>query len=291
MQKNQEKLAYLYLLLTFSLWGSLYVVGKFALGKLPVFTVSLLRYLIAVIVLFSIIYIKKLGRIQKKDYRYVAVVGFAGYFLSLGAQLIGTKLAGASMASLVNSMNPVFITIAAAIMLKEKLTVKKAAGIFLSLAGVYIIVGSNAQGQIAGIFISLGSVVLWSIVSVYVRKISQKYSPLLITAYGMLVAVFCNIPVAAAEIALGQSVHADKSALLALLYMGIFCTGFAHLLWNQSLSMTEAGICSAFYPIQPLVSVILGIVFLHETITASFLIGCIVIVAGVLVCIVNVRRF
>ena len=87
-----------------------------------------------------------------------------------------------------------------------------------------------------------------------------------------------------------QEVVIDGNALLALLYMGIFCTGMAHLLWNQSLSMIEASICSAFYPIQPLVSVILGIIFLHENITTSFLVGCVIIVIGVLVCILNIQK-
>lgn len=289
MQNSKTGMAYVYLLLTFSLWGSLYVVSKFVLGMLPVFMVSFVRYLIAVIVLFIIIHVKKLGKIEKEDYKYILLIGFGGYFLSLGAQLIGTKLAGASMASLVNSMNPVFIALAASVILKEKFTVKKAIGIFLSLVGVYIILGGNAEGQTEGIVISLGSVVLWSIVSVYVRKISQKYPPILITAYGMLVAVICNIPVVAGEIISGQEVSVDGKALLALLYMGIFCTGIAHLLWNQSLSMVEAGTCSAFYPIQPLVSVILGILFLHENITTSFVIGCVIIIIGVLVCILNIN--
>lgn len=288
MLKNKKKLVYAYLLMTFSLWGSLYVVSKFVLNKIPVFTVSFIRYLIAVIFLFSIIHFKKTGKIQREDYKYIIIVGFMGYFVSLGVQLIGTKISGASMASLINSMNPVFITLAATVILKEKLTLKKAVSIILSLIGVYIIVGGNVEGQTAGIFLSLGSVVLWSVVSVYVRKISQKYPPLLITAYGMLVAVVCNFPVSVCEIITGQAVSFDKSAVFALVYMGIFCTGIAHLLWNQSLSMMEAGVCSAFYPIQPLVSVVLGIIFLHEKITVSFLVGCIFIVCGVLLCILRI---
>ena len=181
----------------------------------------------------------------------------------------------------------VTVLLAASVILKEKFTLKKAIGIVLSLVGVYIVLGGNVEGQTAGIVISLGSVILWSIVSVYVRKISQKYHPLLITAYGMLVAVVCNLSVAVAEVAAGESVSIDARAVVALLYMGIFCTGAAHLLWNESLSMVEAGICSAFYPVQPLVSVILGILFLHENITTSFVIGCVVIVIGVLVCILK----
>ena len=43
--------SYLYLMTTFMLWGSLYVVSQFVLGKIPTFTVAMFRYLIAFIAL------------------------------------------------------------------------------------------------------------------------------------------------------------------------------------------------------------------------------------------------
>lgn len=75
------------------------------LDKLPLFTVACLRYVIAVAVLLTVVHVRKLGKIEKGDWKYVFMVGFLGYFLSLGAQLIGTKLSNASLASLVNSTN------------------------------------------------------------------------------------------------------------------------------------------------------------------------------------------
>lgn len=288
MDRHAKPQAYLYLLGTFSLWGCLYVLSKFVLDRLPVFAVACARYLIAVIVLFAVIHFRKLGKIERADLKYVFIVGFLGYFLSLGAQLMGTKLSNASLASLVNSTNPVFIMVIAAFMLGEKLTVRKIASILLAIVGVYIILGGGAIGdQWAGILLSLFSVVLWSFVSVYMRKITQKYPPILMTAYGMLVAMVCNLPIAAFELASVGQISLDWKAVAALLAMGVFCTGVAHLLWNQSLSMLEASTCSAFYPVQPLVSVILGIFFLHEQVSFQFIIGAILIVVGILVCVVK----
>ena len=48
------KKSYVYLLTTFMLWGSLYVVSQFVLGKIPTFTVAMFRYLIAFIALLAI---------------------------------------------------------------------------------------------------------------------------------------------------------------------------------------------------------------------------------------------
>lgn len=55
MADKRVKMAYLYLLITFCAWGSLYVVSKFVLGKIPVFTVSFLRYIIAGTALYIIL--------------------------------------------------------------------------------------------------------------------------------------------------------------------------------------------------------------------------------------------
>lgn len=40
-------------------------------------------------------------------------MGFIGYFISVDCQLLGTKIAGGSMASLINSLNPVIISVMA----------------------------------------------------------------------------------------------------------------------------------------------------------------------------------
>ena len=101
--------AYVYLLLTFFLWGSLYVVSKFVLGKLPPFTLAFVRFLLAFAAL-SVIDMHPQKKLDRKHYPYVLLIGFGGYFISVGAQLLGTKYAGASVASLLNSMNPVTMT-------------------------------------------------------------------------------------------------------------------------------------------------------------------------------------
>ena len=43
----------------------------------------------------------------------------------------------------------------------------------------------------------------------------------------------------------------------------------------------DASFCSMFYPMQPLVSAILGVLFLHETVTPSFILGALMICGGI----------
>lgn len=286
----KDKKAYLYLIITFTLWGSLYVVSKYVLGKMPTFTISLVRFIVAFMTL-SIIRGRSHVKIEKKDYKYILIIGTIGYFVAVGAQLLGTRYAGASMASLLNSMNPVTMMIFASLFLHEKMTIKKIASTILAIFGVYVILGNQSAGSsLTGILLSLLAVVTWSAVSILVRKMTQKYPSLLITQYGIGVAIVFYLPLSIYEIASGQSITVDPAGVFGLLYMGILCTGAAYLLWNKSLEKLPAGVCSAFYPIQPFVSTLCGVLFLKEQVTASFLIGSAFIVIGVWLSLVSFRR-
>jgi drug/metabolite transporter (DMT)-like permease len=278
-----KKRAYLYLLLTFFGWGSLYVVSKFVLGKIPVITIAFLRYVVAGSVLAIMLKQRKLTKIQKQDYKYIFLIGFLGYFVAIALQLLGTKLSSASLSSLVNSTNPIVIMLLAVVILKEKLTAKKEVCSLLAMVGVYIIVGGAGEGgQTLGVIISTASVIIWSWVSVMVRKITQKYDVLQVTTYGMITAIFCTLPFTVWELSVTPDVNFDTGAILSILYIGLISTAMSHFLWNKSLSMLEAGTCSLFYPLQPLIAVLLGCVFLGESISFNFMLGAVLIIGGVI---------
>ena len=287
--KTQEKFVYLSLFITFFLWGSLYVVSKYVLDRVPPFTVSLLRYAIAFLILFIVIRKKHYRPIDRKDYPSIFLIGFLGYFAALVLQLLGTKYSSASFAALVNSLNPIVIMLMAAFLLHEKLTIQKITGLLLGLAGVYFIIGGvHGSGMMAGIVLSLVSVLLWSYVSIIIRRLGSAYPPLLITAWSMGVALVCTLPVSVVELA-RTPVTWDAGVILSLLYMAVMCTCAAHLLWNESLSRAEAGTCSAFYPVQPLTAAVLGILLLGESVTLSFWLGSALILMGVMLCLIHIR--
>ena len=279
---------YFYLILTFVLWGSNYVVSKYVVGQLPAFTISFLRFFLSFLFL-SLISKKPEKKLERNHLPYVFCIGFGGYFISVGAQLLGTKLAGASMASLLNSLNPVTIAIFGALLLHEALTARKILGILLAIFGVVVIFSNQITGAgPGGILLSLFAVLGWSFVSVLTRKVSKQYDPLYITRIAVGIAAICYLPLAGWEVFSGsypviEVLTQDMSCILSLLYMSILCTGVSYVLWNKSLSQLDASVCSAFYPIQPLVSTLFGILFLQEQVTWRFAAGALLIVAGVLI--------
>ena len=276
---------YLYLLITFFCWGSIYVVSKYALAVMGPVTVSFCRYLVSVVYLYGIL--KWKGghkKIAKEHWPYLLILGGLGYFAAIILQLGGTALLSGSLASLINSLNPVMISILAAVFLKEKITWKNVLSIVVSLIGVYIILGNGSmQINPLGILLSAGAVILWSAASVSIRKISGYYDPVQIALYGMCIALLFNIPAAVLENIFMTQSHPTAVALLSCLFVAVFGTAVAHTCWNKSLQLLSASTCSMFYPLQPLVSAVLGVLLLHEVITWQFVVGAVLICSGIVI--------
>ena len=125
-------------------------------------------------------------KIDPKDWKDFAVVGLAGYFLTIFCIQVGISLTGASMASLINALTPVSVTILAAVMLKETITPIKVVCLILALAGAAVItLGAGTQSETLGIAVVLAAVIFWGMASVYMRRLTAKYPPILVTTYGM----------------------------------------------------------------------------------------------------------
>lgn len=266
---------------TFLLWGSLYIVSKIALRSIPPVTLLALRYLVSIPALFLILKLRgALKPVRREDLGTIAAIGLTGYFASFCLQMLGINRLTGSVSSLLGAMNPIFIPILASIFLKERLTAAKAGCVALSMAGVVMIVGVGGSVDGLGAVLMLGSVFLWSTASIIIRRIAGKYDPMQVAMMAMIVA----LPFTALWAWTEWGTHAvvfTAQSVLAVLYMGLMGTAAAHSLWNLSLSLMDASFCSMFYPMQPLVSAVLGVLLLGERITANFVAGGLVICCGI----------
>lgn len=273
----------------FVLWGSQYVISKIALRTVPPVTLLALRYLVSVPALFIVLRLRHaLTPVKKGDWPILFAIGFTGYFASFCLQMLGINRLTGSVSSLLGAMNPIFIPILAALFLHERITPAKIACVALSMAGVVVIVGVDGTVDASGALLMLASVFLWSTASIIIRRVSGRYDPMQIA----LIAIFCALPFTG-----GWSLIELQSApcsftlesVLAVLYMGVLGTAVTHSLWNYSLRVMDASFCSMFYPMQPLVSSILGVLFLHEAVTPGFVIGALMICCGIVAAVISAK--
>lgn len=269
------------LLSTFVLWGSLYIVSKIALRTIPPVTLLALRYLVSIPALLAILALRgALRRPTRQELRQIAVIGLTGYCASFCLQMLGINALSGSVSSLLGAMNPIFIPVLAALFLKERMTRERVLCVAVSMVGVAAIVGVGGTVSACGVALMLGSVFLWSAASVLIRRLGGRLDPMQVAMTAMLFALPPTGLFSLVELR-GAAFSLTKESALAVLYMGLMGTAAAHSLWNYSLSQMDAGFCSMFYPLQPLVSAVLGVLLLSERVTAGFVLGGVLICCGI----------
>ena len=180
---KQTILGAIYLSLTASIWGGMYVVSKYILDFIPPLTLVWLRFIIAFVVLYFILKIAEKKQKKKqpfaKDWLLFAWIGFIGYFISITCQFIGTKLSDAHTGSLVTSATPAFMVIFAALILKEKLTARRLLSTIIATIGVIIVIGWDIEigSYFIGTIILVGAAITWALLSIYVKSLQSNFHP------------------------------------------------------------------------------------------------------------------
>lgn len=285
---------YLYVIFAASAWGSLYVASKFVLTTMPVTLLLASRYLIGLAVLLFVFRKMPKARIEKNDRKYILYIGGIAYYFAVSLQLLGTQLCDASLASLINATNPIFMVILAVPLLGERISFKKVMSVLITVLGAAIIIGGVATGDFTGILVNIGSVSAWSFGSLMMRRACSKYDPMSVTIYSIALAFLLSLPTAIVEISISDFQFSSLSPLTIVwtLYIGVICTAGALLFWNKGLEILEAGTGSLFLPVQPMVSTLLGVLFLGEIITFQFLLGSLFVILGILYSVLpNTFRF
>lgn len=277
METKHKGQAYGLLFFTFFIWGSVYVGGKFISQDVPPALVACLRCVTAMAPLLLMSRRYSGTKIERKDWKYFILIGVLGYFSTFFLIQLGISLTGATMASLINALNPVSVTILAALLLKERITPVKLLCLALALAGTVIITrGADSRNEIAGMAAVLVSVITWGFASVFMRRLTAKYPAVLVTTYGMAIGLVFHIPAGIYSAAV-LPVNITPKVVLVILYLGIFGSGVAQYSWTRCLSLLPASTCSLFYPLQPAFSALLGAVILGETFTPAFFVGLLLI--------------
>jgi len=276
----------LYLSLASSIWGGMYVVVKVVVDIVPPLELVWLRYVIALIALLMIgVITKQSWRVAKRDWLLIMLIGLIGNTISIVTQEVGTMLSSAQMGAIITSTTPAFMVLFARIILKEKITAKKAISIVLATFGVCVIVG-NAQidtsNQLGGVSLIIAALT-WSLMSVLVKRVPGHYSQIVVTSYSILVAIAFLTP-----FTIGGLAKLDFQAIMqpsiwgGLLYLGVISTACGFLLWNRGLQKLNASSGGLFFFFQPIVGTFLGWLLLGEQIGLSFWMGTSLIFIGVL---------
>lgn len=189
-------------------------------------------------------------------------------------------------ATLCYYMAPVFVTVAAPFMFKEKLTRKKIFCIGAALSGMVLVSGiwktdMAGAGQFKGILYGIGAAVFYASVILLNKKLRE------ISAYDKTM-----MQLAAASIILVPYTMLTENisemtltpiSLILLAVVGILHTGISYTLYFGSMSVLEAQTIAIFSYIDPIVAILLSALFLKEPLGISGIVGAIMVLGAAFV--------
>gem|GEM_PF-430877 len=292
-ERNKALYGLLFGIIATLIWSSFYVVGRFLFGSYSIDPVlfTCLRFTLASLVIFAFALCKGLlrdiGVVLKNDPIRFLVLGLIGIVGEGVLVIYSLKYTTAARSCLLANTSPIFTAIFAYFSCRELLTGKKLGGMILGFAGIAVAVASQGKGDIfmqasgySGDILALASGICWALYTVLGRRASIKYGGWISGSASIIVGsilLLVLLLVMRIPIALDSSL----SFWLYLLYMGIFPTGVAYILWIKALEHVEAGALGALGYLSALLTMIGSALLLKEELHFSFIAGAILVFTGV----------
>ncbi len=187
----------------------------------------------------------------------------------------------AANAAIISLIIPVLTALMAVAMLGERMTRVRWLSFALAIAGTVFISGLNLRGGFFHGAMLLGNAVIFiawmgsAFYNTYSKKLLEQFSELEVLVYSYAVA---SLAIGGISLGLSQRPFYDVSgypmaAWGAIVVLGPVAWGLAMVLWMWVLKRLDVSQISVSIYLLPLFGVLLSAVTLHESITASELLG------------------
>ncbi|WP_100399610.1 DMT family transporter [Bacillus sp. FJAT-44742] len=279
---------YVLLLLAMLMFSGNFIVGKAFSDTIPPLTLSFMRFAMAAVILLPLGWQEIMNNkaLWRQEWRPLA-----GLALTLGLfnVMLYTSVHYTTTinASIVDALTPAVAAMLGFLFLKERLLSKQVAGIIISFAGVVWIVSRGSLGTLLSLSINPGDllmllgVVSWAVYSIFIKQYGHRfpfYGGIIMT---MVFGAVFLLPAAAFEWRDGFPIEWTVSHISGLLYIGIFPSALAILLWNRGVAEVGPSQASIFFNLVPLFTTVAAVLFLGESFGLVQLVGGALVLGGV----------
>ncbi len=298
MQKNHLLIPYFFFLALALCWSLSFLAIHISINFFhPIFS-AMLRIGIAFATL-TILFVctKSPLKLPFKTATLLWLQGIIGQALPFLFLFWGEQYITPGLASILNATVPLWVIVINGFILREKgtFTLKKTLGLLLGFSGIIIIfmpmISVEDQTTSAMTLVGIISVSIMAISyasgAIFYQKILGKYQvPFKASVWHQHVGSFAFVFIISLIVRSWPTASILSSfsvdALLALIYLGLFSTAFAYLMYSYLITQWGAVRAVSVVYIVPVFSVVWDLLFLHIPLHLPEVIGMIVILLGVL---------
>ena len=209
-----------------------------------------------------------------------------------------------ALATILQGLTPLFALVIAAIVLHdEPITINKVGGLQLGFAGAAVIVarhlaptaGANPGAELTGELALVLSCLSYAAGATFLRRTigtrklvldpitgPRALRPVEIALPQNIVApAVIAVPAVLFESGTGGSVPPSAAAWLSVVWLGLFGSALAYLLFFRLLNIWGVYRSSLITYVMPIIGIILGVVVLNELIDLQTMIGAVMVIGGV----------
>lgn len=272
----------------YSIFGFSFLFSKIAMNVAEPFVLLAVRFTVAV-AFMSLLRIFKLVQcdLHGKDIRPLILLGLiepVAYFL---CESYGIKLTSSSFAGIIIALIPIAGIALGRIILNEHPGLYRVCYSLLSVLGVMVLTLGNDVGgfQWLGFILLLGAVFTGAMFSIQSRRVADRF-----TAFERTYVMFCVGMVffdVLALIRVGGDMQlwitplTDLSFWISIIYLACISSVGAFMLLNKALDVLDVTHALAFSNLSTVISVLAGIVLLHEHFTLIQAVGIVMVIFGV----------
>lgn len=269
----------LLVVLTTSLMGSAFAIGKIGLAYSSPIMLVALRFIIAGVIMGTFVFFWKRPHPKTtKNWFHVFVIGFFQTAGVMGCIFVSLKTITAGESSILTFINPLLVIIFGTIFLKFSYRKLQWIGVSLGFLGVFITFGAQVSIKI-GTLLGFMSAVSWAIGTLLIKTWGTKIDIWVLTAYQML---FGGIVLFIASFFLETPFfHINTSSMFILLWLAVMASVVQFAIWFYLLHIGDPGKTSAFLFLAPFFGVLSGWLLLQEPIEWYVILGGCLIFVGI----------
>lgn len=286
---NSEKKGVIAATLAYIIFGLSYLFSKIALNITEPAILLCARFSVTFIILNILVLtgVMKLN-LRGKNLIMPIFVGLLQPVLYFILENYGLKYTSTSFTGLLSAISPIFTAILGALILKERPTRKQWIFICVSILGVLMVSLKSGGGNntVLGCVCLIGAYLSGSFYSLLIRRLSDRFTPFELTYI-----MFCVGFVFFAGMAFFQyraeavpmliSAVNNSQFIISILYLGGLASVGAYLLANYSLSKLPVARSTILGNISTVVSILSGVIIMHDSFTWISVIATILILLGV----------
>jgi len=287
MSDPQHRRALLLALFVTVLWSSSWVIIRFGLDDegLDPLTFAGLRYVMAALVLIGVVASRPTARrrvraLDRSQVGWLALLGVVLIAVAQGAQFIALDHQPAATTSLVLSMTPLLVAVAAGASLGESATGRQVFGAVMVAAGAVLYFSGSLAATAVGMAAALVCLAANGAGSLLGRGVNRdvRSSPLVTTTVSM---AFGAVLLLGTGIAVEGVPSVSLTAWLYIAWLAVVNTAFAFTLWNQSLRHLTATESAAVNNTMLVQIAALAWMFLGEVPSVVQVVGILAVTLGI----------